>query len=283
MTLGLTQGERFNDVGRYVEVMGADLPVRSIDGRKGTRPARIAALRALVREEAPDVVLSMRVFDAYEAVALEKAAGREVRLAVGVRSFEPHYLADLSLYRDCVDLCVTSGELIARLAVEHCGLAAARVASIGGGVHAPLVDSADRQPSQPLELLYAGRLDGEQKRLFDLPPFLEALEAQGIEYRMHVAGIGPAESRLRELLASRVAQGSVVFHGWVSRDDLYRLHFPRVHCFVHFAGWEGMTIAPREAMAHGAVPVISRFPGWRIEGQFRDGETALTFPVGDTA
>ncbi len=42
-----------------------------------------------------------------------------------------------------------------------------------------------------------------------------------------------------------------------------------------------MTIAPREAMAHGVVPVISDFPGRRYERQFVEGETALSFPIGD--
>ena len=70
-------------------------------------------------------------------------------------------------------------------------------------------------------------------------------------------------------------------HGWVSRQDLYDRFYPTADCFVHLAAWEGMTIAPREAMAHGVVPVISRFDGHRVEGQFVDGMTALTFAVGD--
>ena len=36
-------------------------------------------------------------------------------------------------------------------------------------------------------------------------------------------------------------------------------------------------------MAHGVVPVVSRFRGCRAEGQFRDEETALLFDVGHTA
>src|SRR5262249_28895457 len=36
-----------------------------------------------------------------------------------------------------------------------------------------------------------------------------------------------------------------------------------------------------EAMAHGAVPVISRYRGLVEERQFVDGVNALTFPVGD--
>jgi hypothetical protein len=39
-----------------------------------------------------------------------------------------------------------------------------------------------------------------------------------------------------------------------------------------------MTIAPREAMAHGVVPVVSRFIGAE---DFHDERNALTFPIGD--
>lgn len=284
VTLGLTQGDRFNDVERYVEVQGRDLPVRSIDGREGSRSARIRSLRRLVREEAPDIVLSMRVFDVYEAVGLEKAAGNcQPRLAVGVRGFEAPYLCDLALYRDSVDLCVTSGELIAKAAVAHCGMDPRRVVSIGGGVHAPLVPPVTRTSRQPIRLLYAGRIANEQKRILDLPRFLDELDRQGIVFTLDLAGTGPEEAELRALLAERERRGTVVFHGWVAREQLYGELYPRADCFLHFAGWEGITIAPREAMAHGVVPVITRFPGHRIEGQFRDGETALTFPIGDVA
>lgn len=284
VTLGLTRGERYNDAGHYLDVLGRDLPAVEIDGRQGTRSARIRALRAVIRSCRPDVVLSMRVFDAYEATCLEKnATDGGPRLAVGVRSFEAPYLADLARYRDSVDLCVTSGELIAAAAVRQAGLAPERVASIGGGVHPPKHRVRARQAAQPLRLLYAGRLDSEQKRILDLPGFLDQLEKRGILFELHVAGVGPAEEELRNEVGRRIDGGSVVLHGWVSQEELYERLYPQSDCFVHFAAWEGMTIAPREAMAHGVVPVISRFPGLQLERQFVDGETALTFPVGDVA
>jgi hypothetical protein len=52
-------------------------------------------------------------------------------------------------------------------------------------------------------------------------------------------------------------------------------------CFIHFAHTEGITIAPREAMAHGVVPVISQFAGLHTEQQFVHEDNCLTFPVGD--
>jgi glycosyltransferase involved in cell wall biosynthesis len=283
VTLGLARGSRYNDPERYLEVLGRDLPAIAIDGRKGTRSARIRSLRRVIRQTRPDVVLSMRLFDAYEATVLEKTRGSGPRLAVGVRSFEAPYLEDLALYRDSVDLCVTSGELIAAAAVRQSGMDPKRVVSIGGGVHPPRRELRIRRAVRPMRLLYAGRLDGDQKRIFDLPRFLDALEARGVPFELHIAGVGPAEEDLRVALAKRIEAGSVLMHGWVSQAQLYERLYPDSDCFVHFAAWEGMTIAPREAMAHGVVPVISRFPGLRLEGQFVDCESALTFPVGDVA
>jgi glycosyltransferase involved in cell wall biosynthesis len=240
-------------------------------------------LRRLIRDEQPDVVLSMRVFDAYEAVALEKRSdGQGPRLAVGIRGFEAPYLADLARYRDSVDLCVTSGDLLARIATGYCGVEADRVVSIGGGVLAPRVPRSARGGG-PLRLLYAGRLEEAQKRISDLPRLLEELDRGGVPVAVDIAGTGPAEASLREQLAARIAQGQVRMHGWLERDELYARLYPAADVFLHFAAWEGMTIAPREAMAHGVVPVITRFAGQQTEGQFRDGENALVFAIGAVA
>jgi hypothetical protein len=62
---------------------------------------------------------------------------------------------------------------------------------------------------------------------------------------------------------------------------MYRRFFPEMDCLVHFAHTEGVTIAPREAMAHGVVPIISEFFGLMSERQFVHGFNCLTFGVGD--
>jgi hypothetical protein len=77
--------------------------------------------------------------------------------------------------------------------------------------------------------------------------------------------------------------GFVTLAGWLSPEELYERVYPEIDVFVHFSESEGITISPREAMVHGAVPVVSDFRGRGAEGIFRHGETALVFPVGDTA
>lgn len=280
VTLGLTKGAQHNVPDRYRDVY-PDLPIVEIDGTLGTRESRLRSIKNTIDQHSPDVVLSMRVFDAYEAVANAKTQ-RDVRLVVGVRAFEDPYLSDVKRYRHLIDGCVTSGKLLAKACSAFSLMDPQRVVSIAGGIHPP--DIAVNRPSiaeRPICLLYAGRIAIEQKRCLDLPLLLKELKHRQILFELDVAGAGPDEQELRERLREFESDYPIRFHGWVDRETLYAEHYRTADLMIHFAAWEGVTIAPREAMAHGVVPVISRFDGLRAEGQFIDGMNSLTFPVGD--
>jgi glycosyltransferase involved in cell wall biosynthesis len=263
------------------------LPVVEIDGRGGTRQARLEAVDRVLTATRPDIVLSARLFDAYEAVARAKQATLMARaaprLAIAVRVYEAAYIHDAGLYRNVVDLCATDGRLLTDACSALAAIPHERLANLPGGVHPPCLSVRPRRPQEAIRIAYIGRLECEQKRVGDLVTFLECLERAGCRYQLDVVGSGPAEEALRKSLRDRVAQGRVAFRGWVAREDLYRTWLPAIDCLVHFAYTEGVTIAPREAMVHGVVPVISQFIGLRAEGQFVDEVNALTFPVGDVA
>ena len=267
VTLGLTRGNRFNQIEPYRAIHG-DLPILEIDGRMGTRGA--------------DIVLSMRVFDAYEAVARLKAAdiNSAPRLAVGVRAFEAPYISDVRRCQANIDFCVTSGRLIAEACREIGGMPEERVESIGGGVHPPRSNAKPKSPAAPIRLLYAGRIERPQKRAEDIIPLVKWLDRNRVEFKLDICGDGPEEPALAVELQSFIERGSVQMHGWVNQDRLYSHFYPHADCFIHFAAWEGVTIAPREAMAHGVVPVISEFIGLHTERQFVNELNSLTFPVG---
>lgn len=280
-TLALGKGSRFNDVNAY-RTAYPDLPITEIDGTKGTRQGRLEALTKLVERLRPDVVLSARIFDAYEAVTECKKHQPNLRLAGTIQVYEPHYLYDLRAYRHCVDSCVTSGNLIREAVIQWAKFPEDRVVSIPGGVSLPTVSIAPRALTSPLRIGYVGRLDQDQKRILDVEPLLGELDRNAVDYTLDVIGTGSAESELLQKLTGWIANGRVKFHGWQSKERLYREFFPNMDCFIHFARTEGITIAPREAMAHGVVPVISQFSGLRAEQQFVHEHNCLTFPVGDT-
>ena len=246
------------------------------------RDARLASLRRTISRVGPDVVLSMRVFDAYEAVAgfKQRNLNDAPRLAIGVRAFEAPYISDVRRCRQNIDLCVTSGELIAEACRTIGKLEPSRVVSIGGGVRSPVKNVCPRTPSGTIQLLYAGRLEQHQKRCLDLIPLVNGLQAAGIDFALDVCGAGPEEQTLRTNLQDVIQSGVVRMHGWVTQEQLYENFYPVADCFVHLAAWEGVTISPREAMAHGCVPVISEFTGIHVEQQFRHQHNSLLFPVG---
>ncbi|OYP39163.1 glycosyltransferase family 4 protein [Rhodopirellula sp. MGV] len=277
--LALTQGLTFNRPELYSEIH-PELPIIKIDGTSGIRQTRVDAIANTIDQESPDIVLVMRVFDALPAIVRSKT---KPHLALGIRSFEPGYLSDARRYRNAIDCCITSGKLIARTCTDWAGFTPDSVRSIAGGVRAPIRRPIRSQRQEgPIRLLYAGRLENQQKRCGDFIPFIDSLVKREIDFQMEFVGTGPFEEDLRQAFQEQTAKGQIKFHGWVDRDQLYQEFYPNADLFVHFAAWEGVTIAPREAMAHGVVPIISRFDGLEIEQQFCHQTNALTFPIGDT-
>jgi glycosyltransferase involved in cell wall biosynthesis len=279
VVVGLARGARFHDPDAYRRAHPR-LDSLEFDDGTGTRLGRVRSLRRVIERVRPGLVLNARLFDAYEAAATLKLAGRPLRFAVTIQASEAEYVADLARYADFVDLCVTSGRRVASDVARFTTLPAERVVSIAGGVR-PAVRLVEHDDARPLRLGYVGRLDQPQKRVLDLPRTLARLDARGVPWTCRIAGAGPAESELRAALAAQGFGARVTLDGWTAIETLYAGVYPEIDVLLHFAAFEGVTIAPREAMAHGGVPVVSRFEGLDEEGHFVDGETALTFEVGD--
>lgn len=262
----LAKGARFHDPAKFRAAFPAIRGV-DVDGTSGTVYGRRRALRRAILETDPDLVLIARMFDAYPVVSELKLEGHRARLAVTVQAYESDYFADLERYQDFVDLCVASGE---RIATEVRRRTSVPVVSIPGGVAEP---RRTREPHDgPLRLGYVGRVEQIQKRARDLPLLVAELERRAIPFTLDVAGDGTLLDELRARLPHARS------HGWLSTAELYDRVYPALDVLVHFAEFEGMTIAPREAMAHGAVPVISRNVGAE---DFVDEINSLTFPIGD--
>jgi glycosyltransferase involved in cell wall biosynthesis len=263
---GLAKGARFHDPAAFRAAFPAIRGI-DVDGTSGTAYGRRRALRRVILEAGPDVVLIARMFDAYPVCAALKLEGHGLRLAVTVQAYENDYFADLERYQDFVDVCVASGN---RILGETQRRTSVPAVSIPGGVAPPR--HLRRSHEGPLRIGYVGRIEQLQKRALDLLPFVEALDRRGIPFTLDVAGDGTVIDELRAQLPR------ARFHGWLSTAELYDRIYPELDVLVHFAEYEGVTIAPREAMVHGAVPVISRFIGAE---DFVDGVNALTFSVGD--
>jgi glycosyltransferase involved in cell wall biosynthesis len=126
----------------------------------------------------------------------------------------------------------------------------------------PVVQRGYSRPQEPLQLLYAGRLIEHQKRISDLLRLSEILVKRGIDFRLRVVGDGPNKTmflkRLEQLtptVRSRISVEPSIQH----RDmpALYQC----TDVAVLVSAFEGTSLFMLEAMANGAVPVVTDVSG----------------------
>jgi len=279
VVVGLAQAPLHN-AARYRDEY-PQLETIDFESKTGTREGRVRSVVEAIRSVAPTSVLNARIYDTYEAASRLKRDGATFRLLTTIQASEGDYLIDLEKWGGFVDGCVTSGVLLARGAQTIARFPSERVVSIAGGVRSPIRRRTPRGAGEPIRIGYVGRLEENQKRINDLLRLGDILNQRRIPFSLVVAGSGPAEEGLRLEMEQRLWSLSVQFRGWCTSGELYETILPNLDVLVHFASFEGVTIAPREAMAHGVVPVVSRFPGLRAEGVFLDETNSLTFDVGD--
>lgn len=274
--VGLAQGRRFHDPDRY-RAAHPRFHTVTIDGRYGTREARVDALRRTLRNVRPDVVIPINIAETYEAVAREKLAGSDVRLLVMLRSIQPHgELEDLRRWREFIDVAVGGNRLRRALLAEWSRIPEERLRFIPTGSRRNPSIVRVPKPADRIRLAYIGRIEEEDKRVLDLIGVAKALDRRGVAYELRIAGDGPARNALARALGDRAT-----FIGTVSVDDLYASIFPAIDTLLLFSTAEAGPQVVWQAMHYGVVPVVSAYRGLRAERVLRDGETALVFPVGD--
>lgn len=135
-------------------------------------------------------------------------------------------------------------------------------------------------PDQPLRLLYAGRLEHRQKRVFDLVYLARRLSELKVDYRLEIVGDGEARQDLDVMLteSEEDVRRRVVLRGPVPPDQMPQILLGSDAC-VLVSAFEGTSIFMLEGMGHGCVPVVTRVSGTgRI---IRDGINGYSIQVGD--
>lgn len=135
--------------------------------------------------------------------------------------------------------------------------------------------------NMPLRIGYAGRLDGfekSQKRLDILLKTIEELNNRKIDFRLEIAGDGEAKTKLKEGIDKLGLEEKVTFLGWLERKDISD-YWRRQDIAINTADFEGRSISKFEAMANGAVPVVTDTSGVRED--IEDGINGYIVPLRD--
>jgi len=137
------------------------------------------------------------------------------------------------------------------------------------------------QPTEPIRLIYTGRIVHEQKQLLHIPLLLDHLDQLQTPFELHLVGDGPDFRELQNSLATRINSGSVVMHGRLPHSEIHQL-LAQSHIFLLISDYEGLPLSLLEAMSHGLVPVVSDIASG-IPEVIQHGETGYRAPIGDYA
>jgi glycosyltransferase involved in cell wall biosynthesis len=139
----------------------------------------------------------------------------------------------------------------------------------------------DLNGSQPLSLVYVGRLEEEQKRSSDLIRIIHLLAEKQINFHFKVIGDGPLFPEFEKQLAPEIARGRVQLTGWLKNDEMMK-HLCQSDVFVLTSAYEGFCISLVEAMANGCCPVVTNIDSGNKQ-LVANGINGFLIPVGDIA
>jgi glycosyltransferase involved in cell wall biosynthesis len=257
-----------------------NLDTIEIDGRGLPAEGRIRAVMRCIKHVAPDIFVPLIVVEAHDAICRLKMQGRSIRYLMTVRGNVPAQIADVGRYKDFADLVVCPGALTCRL-VEWAGVSSEIIRHVPNGATTPVVDRKPREQGEPIRLGYVGRMSRKDKRVLDLVPFVQTLEARGLSFSLDLVGDGPVLNELKAGLGTNRLRDQVRFHGRQPLSYIYQTIYPNLDCVLLFSASEAFGITLVEAMLHGVVPITSRYIGHGSEDFILHGKTALTFEVGN--
>ncbi len=111
----------------------------------------------------------------------------------------------------------------------------------------------DKELTQPIQLLFVGRLENE-KGVDCILKIAKCLDEQNIQYELNLVGDGPRRHEYEKEACQ--LQKKVFFHGWLSREKVNSL-YEQAHFILLPSIGEGWPKVLSEAMVYGVIPIAS--------------------------
>jgi len=213
---------------------------------------RLVSVLRQVAQFRPTVVIANLSTPSYEV--LRYLPDGIFRIAMA-QSHDPGVYKQLQCYSNVVDMAVGVSQTIRDTIAALPGFSNKRVEYLPYGV--PMPPNLEREPrTDPLRILYFGRLDREQKRVHLFPQILDALEASGIPFHWTIAGAGTEERLLKETMRTKSPRQTLSFPGKFSYSEIPGL-LSSHDVFLLASDYEGLPLSLLEAMGRGLVPVVT--------------------------
>lgn len=249
------------------------LPIQDIE-----RIPVIDTMRSILSSGARLLVCNFPFDALMGACMVKKYINPNLKIIAVLHNDEGVYYKTYALWEKYIDVCLTISSKIRNSLLEE-NFPASKIRDLYWRI--PCDQKKNHSYSlagSPLQIGYAGRIVVEQKRVDLLLDIAERLKGDNVDFRMNLAGGGEYVEQLQEQAKIRKLDDVIHYMGVVEHahiTDFWRKQDICISC----SEWEGHSISHSEAMAAGAVPVITDTSGARDDVE--DGVNGYVADVGD--
>ena len=214
----------------------------------------------------------------WSACIAKKMFPDQVRIVAVQHSDDPLYYETYSLWQEYIDKCMVISSRIEEKLLSL-GMEKRKIEHLRWEVVCE--ESISRtwdMGSTCLRIGYAGRVTIVSKRVDLLLTLAAKLKERGICFQMNIAGAGDYSETLQERAKAEGLQECIRLEGCIDRSDIPAF-WKRQDIMVSCSEREGHSISQSEAMASGAVPVITDVSG--AADDVTDGYNGYIVAIGD--
>jgi glycosyltransferase involved in cell wall biosynthesis len=243
----------------------AEIPIAGL-GLKGRPPAWVSVSKraAFYGEQilalGPDVIFPNEVALAWDCCAGAAWSKRGPRVACFIHTDNDYTYELLYRHRWLLDEATGVSSVICEKieATSH-----VKTRRIPYGVPTLPAEPFERRPADgSLRLGFVGRLFEPHKGIMMLPEVVADLRKRGIESELWIVGEGPDEAMLRARAEETGTAEALRWFGAVGREEVLSI-LASIEILLMPSFYEGISIALLEAMAQGAVPVVTPVSGMK--------------------
>lgn len=214
----------------------------------------------------------------WSACIVKKLYPEQIKILAVQHSDDPVYYEAYCLWQKQIDRCFAVSSHIRDRQILY-GMDREKTVRIDW--HVPCEEALDRSWSGeglPLQIGYAGRVTTISKRADLLVEAALRLREKNMPFRLHIAGAGDYAETLRQRVQEENLGPCIHMEGYIDRSAIPAF-WKRQDIMLSCSEREGHSISQSEAMAAGAVPVLTDVSG--AGDDVTDGYNGFVVPVGD--
>lgn len=238
--------------------------------------AMVKDMAVKIAEFLPCVFVSQASVAIYAACIVKSLFPDQIRLVVVAHGDEDNTYETLNDWSDQVEKIICISKKIYQEFRSRYDLKEDVLLYQPNPVQIPMLADEEKDCRGILQIGFAARLRKLQKRMHLLPEVIEACLRRHLDVEFNIAGEGECLELLRTYVTSKGLENRVHILGWMEPTgmaDFWR----KQHVYLNISDFEGMSLAMLEAMAQGAIPVVTDVSG--VGDLIEDGENGFIVSV----